>query len=262
MKTRKEVQTSFLNFGICKAKTVFSLLSQKSLFLFIIYHPRTTKFYTLHFCMTNTVELQHARFFGPENIQLPPLWRLESKNLPEQEPSKLAINRSFIAHTGVSQPTNGLNLLTTKQHNNFFQNAHSYRQAGRSHPRRMRRTQARNGMVPRRPIAQGQMPVGRFVPCDRTLVPGWWYVSILCGIMLPLLAIAWLVCSRCAIDRPHETGTPCVFLPLSNFAQLPAAIAFAMADFIGILQILSAHHTYAPPIADTCPALLSPRTTQ
>lgn len=66
-------------------------------------------------------------------------------------------------------------LCNTRKHQKiyvFHHGCRSWRKSMRSRPRRMRSSQEGNGMVPRRPIVEGQMPFGQAVLCCRTLVYG------------------------------------------------------------------------------------------
>ena len=113
----------------------------------------------LHFGLDQHTQLQHVDFWS-RKYPLPPAFGQKCKNRPAASGTRALFE---VCVWGINahllQPTDGLTLLHRL---NNFQDGNSYRQASRSYPRRMRRPQAWNGMVPRRPIAQGQMPIGRF----------------------------------------------------------------------------------------------------
>lgn len=77
----------------------------------------------------------------------------------------------------------------------------------RGRPRRMWMPQERNGLVPCRPNAQGQMPFGQIVLHRRTLVHGSWYV-IFCFTLDESIQVAFL--HRLVEYIPSANALDCV----------------------------------------------------
>ena len=158
----KGIATSFLNLRTCKTKTTRNkIIKYQNIYTFLQSFVIGGVILCCISDWTNT-QLQHVDFWS-RKYPLPPAFGQKCKNRPAASGTRALFE---VCVWGINahllQPTDGILLHRL----NNFQDGNSYRQASRSYPRRMRRPQAWNGMVPRRPIAQGQMPIGRFVPCD------------------------------------------------------------------------------------------------